>query len=120
MKALLAALAALLLTAPAAAQEAPAQAAMDLWCGLAFVSIAADLPGDARPEHLDIARAYGEGGAALVAAAKAPHLASGFTEQSFAAHVEALRGAVRIAVNDPAAVSPFSFEECRALLARTP
>lgn len=116
MKRLFAAAALLLAAGPALAQDAPDAAQKDLWCGLAFGIVAAEAPSDATEEQKAIVKQFADGGQMLVDRAKAAHLQNGYTEETFAAYVEALKADVTIQVNATDKSTPYSFEECSALI----
>ena len=58
MKLLLALVPAVLLSTAALAQEVPDAAKKDLWCGIAFGIISADVPADASDEDKALAKQY--------------------------------------------------------------
>ena len=113
---LLAALPALLLATMAGAQEVPEQATMDLWCGIAFGIVSAGAPGDATEDQKAIIKEYADGGARLVEQAKAAHLENGYTETSFAAHLDTVTAEVNTQVNATDDSAAYSFEDCSALI----
>lgn len=103
-------------TTAALAQQAPEQAQKDLWCGLAFTIVAADAPSDATDDQKALIKQFSDGGVSLIDRARAAHLQNGYTEETFAAYVETLRADVTIQVNAIDKSTPYSFEECSALL----
>jgi len=112
----LAAIPVLLLATATLAQEVPEQTSMDLWCGIAFGIVSADAPTDVTPEQQAIIDQYRQGGVDLVAKAKTSHLASGFTEESFATHLASLTTDVNTQVNASDNSAKYTFEACSALI----
>ena len=116
MKPLFAAIPALLLATVVAAQEAPENAQKDLWCGLAFTIVVADVPSDATEEQKVVIRQYADGAVMLIDRATAAYLEAGFTDESFAAHRAALEPEVTKQVSATDNSAQYSFEECSGLL----
>ncbi|HHY51070.1 MAG TPA: hypothetical protein GYA10_15160 [Alphaproteobacteria bacterium] len=116
MKTLLVLVPALLLSTAALAQQVPEASAKDLWCGVAFGIVSADAPADVTPEQQAIIQQFADGGRALVDKAKAVHLESGYTEESFATYMVTLTEDVTRQVNATDNSAKYSFEECSALL----
>jgi len=108
-----------LLAGAAMAQEVPAEAERDLWCGTAFELMVADEPADASPEKLAAARPYQEGAALLIQRALPIYLESGYSDAALATYRAKLEASVSRVVNGgswrDADQSP-SFEDCKALL----
>ena len=107
----------LLFATAAAGQEVAPESAKDLWCGIAFGVMTASAPADATAEQQVLIQQYTDGGTMLIDRAKTAHLASGFTEASFATHVETLTAEVTTQVQTAGAAATYSFEECSALIA---
>jgi len=111
----------LLLLAPGAAlaQEVPAEAELDLWCGTAFELMLADEPANASADKLAAAEPYAEGARRLVQRALPIYLESGFSDAALAAYRQKLEASVARVVNgggwNDGDQSP-SFEDCKALL----
>lgn len=98
------------------AQDVPQEAQKDLWCGLAFGIVAADAPSDATEDQKVLIKQFADGGQSLVDKARAAHLENGYTEETFAVYVETLKADVTAQVTATDKPTPFSFEECSALL----
>ena len=107
---------ALLLATAVSAQEVAEESTKDLWCGVAFGIITAEAPADATAEQQTLIKQYTDGGLMLVDRAKTAHLSSGFTEESFATHLETLTADVNTQVHAPGNTAKYSFEECSALI----
>jgi hypothetical protein len=116
MKRLLILLPVLLLTTAAAAQEVAEESAKDLWCGIAFGIITAEAPADATAEQQAMIQQFSEGGTMLVDRARTAHLESGFTDESFATHLETLTAEVNTQVHAAGDTAAYSFEDCSALI----
>jgi hypothetical protein len=116
MKFVLTLIPALLLSSVALSQEVAEESAKDLWCGLAFGIISAEAPTDVNEQQQALVKQYTDGGLMLVDRAKVAHLASGFTEETFAAHVETLSAEVNTQVHAAGNTATYSFEECSALI----
>lgn len=104
---------------PALAQEVPPEAAMDLWCGTAFMLLAADTPDDAGADKKALAKAYAEGGDRLVQRALPIYLESGFTDRALASVRADLEKDVARVIHGPARQGespPYSFEDCTVLI----
>jgi hypothetical protein len=99
----------------ALAQEVPAAAERDLWCGTAFELMVADEPADASPA----AEPYVEGAKRLIQRALPIYLESGYSDAALATYRERLEASVSRVVNGGGwrdrDQSP-SFEDCKALL----
>lgn len=114
-------LALFLVLAPTAvlAQDVPAEAERDLWCGTAFELLVADEPADASPEKLAAAKPYEEGAKRLIQRALPIYLESGFSDAALLTYRQKLEASVSRVVNgggwNDGDQSP-SFEDCRALL----
>jgi hypothetical protein len=106
----------LLFSGAAIGQQVPEATEMELWCGLAFTIVAEGAPNDATPEQKALAQRFAEGGQQLIDQARAVYLERGYTEESFAAHIDSLRSQVTTQVDSAAIPAPYSFEECSALL----
>jgi hypothetical protein len=109
----------LLTPAPALAQEVPAEAERDLWCGTAFELLVADEPANASPEKLAAAEPYAAGAKRLIQRALPIYLESGYSDAALAAYRQKLEARVSGVVNGggwgDGDQSP-SFEDCKALL----
>lgn len=114
-------LAFLLIIAPVAAlaQDVPADAERDLWCGTAFELMVSDEPADASPEKLGMAEPYVEGARRLIQRALPIYLKSGYSDAALLAYRQKLEASVSRVVNggswNDGDQSP-SFEDCKALL----
>lgn len=114
-------LALLLIIAPTAglAQDVPAEAERDLWCGTAFELLVADEPADASAEKLSAAKPYEEGAKRLIQRALPIYLESGYSDAALAAYRQKLEASVSRVVNgggwSDGDQTP-SFEDCKALL----
>jgi hypothetical protein len=114
-------IAVLLMLAPAAAlaQEVPAEAQMDLWCGTAFTLMTRDAPADATAEKLAAAKVYADGGAFLVSRALPIYLESGYSDaalESLRADLEAAVGRVVNGTVRAGEELAYSFQDCSALI----
>jgi len=116
MKPILALLPALFLTSAAFAQEAPEAAKMDLWCGIAFGIVAADIPSDATEEQKAVVKQYTDGAQMLIDRATAAHMEAGYDDAGFAVHRAEREAHVTAQVNMTGDQADYSFEECSALL----
>lgn len=111
----------LLVLAPAIAlaQEVPAEAERDLWCGTAFELMVADEPADASAEKRAAAAPYEEGAKRLIQRALPIYLESGFSDAALLNYRQKLEASVSRVVNgggwSDGDQSP-SFEDCKALL----
>jgi hypothetical protein len=112
----LAAMPLLLLTTAALAQDVPEQTSMDLWCGIAFGIVSADAPTDVNAEQQAVIDQFRQGGVDLLAKAKAVHLESGFTEESFATQLASVTTDVNTQVNASDNSARYTFEACSALI----
>lgn len=103
----------------ALAQEVPAAAERDLWCGTAFELMVADEPADASSEKLAAALPYQEGAHRLVQRALPIYLEAGYTDAALLTYRQKLEASVARVVNGGAwndsDLSP-TFEDCKALL----
>jgi hypothetical protein len=103
------------LSGAAMAQDVPAEAERDLWCGTAFELMVADEPAEASPA----AEPYREGARHLVQRALPIYLESGISDAALASYREKLDVTVARVVNgggwSDGDHSP-SFEDCKALL----
>jgi hypothetical protein len=109
-------LAALLLATGAAAQEPQAAAHRDLWCGLAFQYAAGEIPADATPRQQQVIPRYAAGAEMLLERAEQGYLQAGYSAARLAALREALRA--EIAAGLGTSGTPYSFQDCEALLPR--
>jgi hypothetical protein len=100
----------------ALAQPVPEESQKDLWCGLAFTIVAEGAPTDVTEDQRLIIQQFAEGGDMLVGRAKASHLENGYSEETFAPYLETLKADVEVQVNATDKATPYSFEECSALL----
>lgn len=116
MKRLMALVPAVLISAAAFAQEAPEAAKMDLWCGIAFDIISADVPADAPEETKALAKQFADGSTMLIERATTAHLAAGYDEASFAAYKTEREAYVAANMAGPETEYDYNFEECRSLL----
>jgi hypothetical protein len=116
MKSLLAVIPVLAIATSAIAQEAPDESKKDLWCGLAFGIVSADAPQDADPATKAMVEQFRDGGLKLVEQAKAVHLESGYTEETYTAYVTTLTEDIRKQVTETPDSALYSFEDCRVLL----
>jgi hypothetical protein len=116
MKLLTLTIPALLLATSAMAQEVPADSVKDLWCGIAFGIVSENAPTDVTEDQKAVIQAYTDGGQMLIERAKTAHLANGYTDESFATHLDSLTSDVTVQVNASDNSAQFSFEECSALL----
>lgn len=116
MKRLLALLPAVLISTTALAQEAPEAAKKDLWCGIAFNIVAADIPSDATDEQKAVVKQFTEGAVMLIDRATAAHLEAGYDEAGFATYKAEREAQVTAQVNMTGDQADYSFEECSALL----
>jgi hypothetical protein len=101
------------------AQEVPAQAQMDMWCGTAFELMTRDAPADATPEKLASAKVYADGGQLLVQRAIPIFLESGYSDDALADYRADLEDSIGRVVNGSARASDeraFSFQDCSALI----
>lgn len=114
-------LALLFIIAPVAAfaQEVPAEAERDLWCGTAFELMVADEPADASAEKVAAAKPYEDGARLLVQRALPIYLEAGYSDAALLAYRQKLEAGVSRVVNGSGWTdgdqSP-SFEDCKALL----
>ncbi len=116
MNRLLALLPALLLPAAVLAQDVPEAARKDLWCGIAFGIIAADLPADASAENKAIGEQFAGGSETLVARAATAHIEAGYSEAAFAAYKAEQDAAVAANMSGPQADYAYSYEDCATLI----
>lgn len=135
MNRLLALIPAAILSSAALAQDAPEGAYQQLWCGIAFSSVAGSAPfsaddvasaraaGDAAtPQQQeiiafdDMATELTANGVTLVDAASAAYLEAGFTAEAFAGIRADLEPGIAEAIAGPGDDAEFSFEDCIALV----
>lgn len=112
-------LAAPLLPLAALAQEVPADAQMDMWCGTAFELMTRDAPADATPEKLASAKVYADGGALLLQRAIPIYLEAGYTDEKLADYRQDLEDSIGRVVNGTGRASDgaaYSFQDCSALI----
>ncbi len=108
-----------LLPFAAIAQEVPAEAQMDMWCGTAFELMTRDAPADATPEKLASAKVYADGGALLLQRAIPIYLESGYTDEALSKYRGDLEDSIGRVVNGSTRASDdtaFSFQDCSALI----
>ena len=116
MKRLLILVPAVFLATAALAQQAPETAVRDLWCGIAFGLVAADIPADATAEQKAVVADFVAGAAMLVERATIAHLEAGYDEAAFDTHKAEREAHVAAQVNMTGNEADYSFEECSALL----
>lgn len=115
----LSAIAIVLLPVAALAQEVPAEAQRDLWCGTAFDLMTRDAPADATPEKLAAAKVFAEGGQRLIQRALPIYLESGYSDTALASYRARLEESVGAVVNGSSRNredAPYSFQDCSALI----
>ncbi|HEV2513870.1 MAG TPA: hypothetical protein VGV07_01360 [Devosia sp.] len=108
-----------LLPRAALAQEVPAEAQMDMWCGTAFELMTRDAPADATPEKLASAKVYADGGALLLQRAIPIYLEAGYTDEALADYRSDLEDSIGRVVNGSGRASDsaaYSFQDCSALI----
>jgi len=108
-----------LLPVAAHAQEVPAEAQMDMWCGTAFELMTRDAPADATEEKLAAAAVFQQGGQALIDRAIPIYLESGYSDEALAEYRSRLEDSVSRIVNGSARVGEepaYSFQDCSALI----
>ncbi|MBN9307978.1 MAG: hypothetical protein J0I99_09175 [Devosia sp.] len=108
-----------LLPVAAVAQQVPAEAQMDMWCGTAFEVMTHDAPADATPEKLAAAAVFQRGGEALIDRAIPIYLEAGYSDQALAEYRSRLEESVSRIVNGSARTGedpPYSFQDCSALI----
>jgi len=116
---LLAVLAPTLMPFAAIAQEVPAEARMDMWCGTAFLLMTRDAPADATPEKIASAKVYADGGQRLIDRAIPIYLETGYSDQALADFRADLEDSIGRIVNGSARATDetaFSFQDCSALI----
>jgi hypothetical protein len=115
---LLALAGALLLATAATAQEAPASARMDLWCGTAFKVMTTGAPAGATPEQTAAAKTYADAGARLIDRAVPVYLESGYTDDALAELRDEIEKTVRAGLDGTGDPEPpaYSFEDCASLI----
>lgn len=113
------AIALILLPTVALAQEVPAEAQRDLWCGTAFDLMTRDVAPDAPADRQASAKLYADGGQLLIQRAIPIYLESGYSDAALAAYRTRLEESVGRIVNgsqrahdDPT----YSFQDCSALI----
>lgn len=116
MKRLLALVPAVLLTTSAFAQEAPEAAKKDLWCGIAFGILSADVPADAAEETKVMVQKFADGSVMLIERATAAHLEAGFDEASFATHKAEREAHVAANMAGPEPDYDYKYEDCTVLI----
>ncbi len=107
------------LAVEAQAQEVPAEAEKDLWCGTAFELMTRDTPPDATPEKLAATAVFAEGGKRLIARALPIFLEAGYSDSALAEYRRKLEDSVSRVVNGStrAGEEPaYSFQDCSALI----
>ncbi len=108
-----------LLPVAALAQEVPAEAQMDMWCGTAFELMTRDAPADATPEKLASGKVYADGGALLLQRAIPIYLEAGYTDDALADYRGDLEDSIGRVVNGTGRASDdaaYSFQDCSALI----
>ena len=108
-----------LLPAMAMAQEVPAEAQMDMWCGTAFELMTRDAPADATPEKLASAKVYADGGQLLLQRAIPIYLEAGYTDEALADYRDDLEASIGRVVNGSTRATDdaaYSFQDCSALI----
>lgn len=108
-----------LLPVAALAQDVPAEAQMDMWCGTAFELMTRDAPADATPEKLASAKVYADGGALLLQRALPIYLEAGYTDDALADYRSDLEDSIGRVVNGTGRasdVAAYSFQDCSALI----
>jgi hypothetical protein len=108
-----------LLPAMAMAQEVPAEAQMDMWCGTAFELMTRDAPADATPEKLAAAKVYADGGQLLLQRAIPIYLEAGYTDEALADYRDDLEASIGRVVNGSTRATDdaaYSFQDCSALI----
>jgi len=101
------------------AQEVPAEAQMDLWCGTAFELMTRDAPPDATAGKLASAEVFADGGKRLIDRAIPIFLEAGYSDQALADYRSRLEDSVGRVVNGSARAhedAAFSFQDCSALI----
>ncbi|WP_417309049.1 hypothetical protein [Devosia sp.] len=110
-------LAFLALALPAAqAQQLPATASRDFWCGIAFEVMTRDVPTDPDDERAAAAQIYVEGSRLLLQRAIPILLESGYDDDSLARHRRDVTAAVTRAIVSGTGKPDYSFQECSALI----
>jgi hypothetical protein len=108
-----------LLPVAALAQEVPAVAERDLWCGTALKLMTRDVPADITPEKQAAANVYAEGGQRLIDRAIPIYLESGYSSDMLDSFRARLEGQVSKVVNGSDGGSddaPYTFQDCSALI----
>lgn len=116
MKRLLALVPAALLTTAALAQEAPEAAKKDLWCGIAFGILSADVPADAAEETKALAQQFADGSVMLIERATAAHMEAGYDAAGFAAHKAEREAHVAANMAGPEPDYDYKYEDCTLLI----
>lgn len=116
MKRLLALVPAVLLTTSAFAQEAPEAAKKDLWCGIAFGILSADVPADAPEETKALAQQFADGSVMLVERATIAHIEAGYDAAGLATHKAEREALMAANMADPGPDYDHTFEDCTALI----
>jgi hypothetical protein len=116
MKWLLALAPALLLSTAALAQEAPEAAKKDLWCGIAFNILLADVRADAPEETKAQAKVIADGSAMLIERATAAHMEAGFNAADFATHKAEQEAHVAANMAGPEPEYDYKYQDCADLL----
>lgn len=116
MKRLLALVPAVLFSTAALAQEVPEAAKMDLWCGIAFGVIAADVPADASDEDKALAKQFADGSVMLIDRATAAHMEAGYDETSFATYKTEQEAHVQANMGGPQEEVDYKYEDCAPLI----
>ena len=109
----------LLLGTAARAQDVPAQAVMNMWCGTAFLAMAGEAPTDAGADKLAEARSYAEGGQRLIDQAIPIFLESGYTDAALLSYRARVEADVDRSINGSGPSmedADYSFQDCSALI----
>jgi len=116
MKRLLALVPAVLFSTAALAQEVPEAAKKDLWCGIAFGIISADVPADASDEDKALAKQFADGSVMLIERATAAHMEAGYDEAGFATYKTEQQAHVLTNMGGPAEEQDYKYEDCAPLI----
>lgn len=113
---LLALVPAVLMTTSVFAQEAPEEAKKDLWCGIAFGIISADVPADAPEETKALAQQFANGSVMLIERATVAHMDAGYDAAGFAAHKAEREAHVAANMAGPEPDYDYKYEDCTVLI----
>jgi len=111
----------LLMLAPvsALAQQVPADAERDLWCGTAFELMVKDAPADETAEKMAAAKVYADGGTLLINRALPIYLEAGYSDAALTELRDDLAASVGRIINGNARSgedATYSFQDCSALI----